>query len=68
MMTKILSQEMKEGMITKIQDDIVIDSDTHTQTARNYIRVLNKLDVANLRVKPQNVVIFPLSADIAGWI
>ena len=55
-------------MITKIQDDIVIDSDTHTQTARNYIRVLNKLDVANLRVKPQNVVIFPLSADIAGWI
>ena len=67
-MLKILSQEMKEGMITKIQDDIVIDSDTHTQTARNYIRVLNKLDVANLRVKPQNVVIFPLSADIAGWI
>ena len=67
-MLKILSQEMKEGMITKIQDDVVIDSDTHTQTARNYIRVLNKLDVANLRVKPQNVVIFPLSADIAGWI
>ena len=67
-MLKILSQEMKEGMITKIQDDIVIDSDTHTQTNRNYIRVLNKLDVANLRVKPQNVVIFPLSADIAGWI
>ena len=54
-MSKILSHEMKEGIITKIQDDIVIGGDTQTQCARNYIRVLNKLDLANLCVKPQKV-------------
>ena len=61
-------QEMKEEIITKIQDDIRIGGDTQIQTARNYIRVLNKLDLANLHVEPQKVVIFPESADIAGWI
>ena len=67
-MSKILNQEMKEGIITKIQDDIVIGGDTQMQTAKNYIRVLNKLDLANLRVEPQKVIIFLESADIAGWI
>ena len=67
-MSKILKQEMKEGIITKIQDDIRIGGDTQIQTSRNYIRVLNKLDLANLLLEPQKVVIFPESADIAGWI
>ena len=34
----------------------------------NYIRVLSKLDLANLRVEPQKVNIFPESVDIMGWI
>lgn len=68
LMTMIFKQEIKEGIITKIQDDIIIGGDTQKQTTRNYIRVLNKLDLANLRVEPQKVVIFPESGDIAGWI
>ena len=67
-MAKIFSQKMKEGIITKIQDDVIIGGDTQTQTANNYIRVLHKLFLANLRVEPQKVIIFPESADIAGWI
>ena len=59
---------MKEGIITKIQDDIIIGGDTQIQAANNYIRVLHKLFLANLRVEPQKVIIFPESADIAGWI
>ena len=68
LMAKILKQEMKEGIIMKIQDDVIIGGDTQIQKARNYIRILNKLDLTNLRVEPQKVVIFPKSADIAGWI
>ena len=43
LMAKIFHQEMKEGTITKIQDDIIIGGDTQTQAANNYIRVLHKL-------------------------
>ena len=46
----------------------MIGGDTQLQMAHNYARVLHKLHLANLRVKPQKVVIFPDSADIAGWI
>ena len=53
LMAKILKEEMKEGIITKIQDDIVIGGDKQIQAARNYIRILHKLQLANLRVKPQ---------------
>ena len=59
---------MQQGIITKIQDDIVIGGDTQMQAAHHYARVLNKLHLANLRVEPHKVVIFPDSADIAGWI
>ena len=68
LMAKILKEEMQEGIITKIQDDIVIGGDTQLEAAQNYARLLNKLHLANLRVEPQKVVIFPDSADIAGWI
>ena len=48
---------MKEGIITKIQDDIIIGGDTQLQTAR--VRVLTKLHLTNLQVEPQKVIIFP---------
>ena len=66
LMAKIFSQEMKEGIIMKIQDDVIIGGDTQTQTANNYIRVLHKLFLANLHVEPQKEIILPESADIAG--
>ena len=68
LMAKILKEEMKDGIIMKIQDDIVIGGDTQLQAAHNYVSVLNKLHLANLRVEPRKVVIFPESTDIAGWI
>ena len=66
-MAKILKEEMQQGIITKIQDDIMIGGDSQLEAAHNYARVLNKLHLANLRVEPQKVVILPDSADIAAW-
>merc|ERR1712082_84870 len=40
LMAKILKEEMQEGIITKIQDNIVIGGNTQLQTAHNYVRVL----------------------------
>ena len=48
-MAKILKEEMQQGIITKIQNDIVIGGDTQMQAAHHYARVLNKLHLANLR-------------------
>ena len=47
-MAKILKEEMQLGIITKIQDDIVIGGDTQLKTAHNYASILNKLYLANL--------------------
>ena len=67
-MAKVLKEEMAKECITKIQDDIVIGGENQMEAARNYVRVLQKLDLANLKVEPQKVNIFPESADIAGWV
>ena len=68
LLSKVLKDEMAEGIMTKIQDDLIIGGDDQNQAARNYIRVLNKLYLANLRAEPQKVKVFPESADIAGWL
>ena len=67
LMAKVLHEEMKEGCITKIQDDVIIGGQTQTEAANNYVRVLRKLSLANLKAEPGKVNIFPESADIAGW-
>ena len=68
LMSKILSKEIKEGKAVKIQDNIIVGGDTQLEAATNYILILEKLFLANLRVEPNKTIIFPKSADIAGWI
>ena len=68
LMAKIIGEEMKEGREVKIQDDIMIGGNTQLETACNYIRILEKFYLAKLRAEPGKTIIFPKSADIAGWI
>ena len=67
-MAKILTTEIKEGRVMKIQDNIIVGGDTQLEAATNYIKVLEKLYLANLKTEPQKTIIFPKTADIAGWI
>ena len=60
--------EIKEGKLIKIQDDIIVGGATQIEAARNYILILEKLHLANLRAEPNKTLIFPKSTDIAGWI
>ena len=68
LMAKILASEIKEGKVIKIQDDFIVGGDIQLKAATNYIKVLEKLHLANLKVEPQKMIIFPKTADIAGWI
>ena len=67
-MAKILGAEIKEDRAVKIQDDVIIGGDTQSEAAHNYIKILEKLYLANLRAEPGKIIIFPKSADILGWI
>ena len=68
LLSKIFKEEMQAGIMTKIQDDIIIGGETQAAAAQNYIRILHKLHLANLKIEPAKTNIFPESADIAGWI
>ena len=50
---------MKDGISAKIVDDVVVGGETMAEAANNYIRVLEKLHAANLKVTSEKNVIFP---------
>ena len=68
LLAKILKAELKEGICDKIVDDVVVGGATPTEAALNYVRVLEKLAKANIKVAPEKTKIFPKSADMLGWI
>ena len=68
LLAKILKDELKEGCVTKIHDDLVIGGNTQEEAVTGYLRVLHKFHLANIKVEPEKTIIFPESCDIAGWI
>ena len=68
LMAKILGEDIKEGRATKIQDDIIIGGQDQLEAAKNYIQILEKFHLSNLRAEPEKTIIFPETADISGWI
>ena len=68
LIAKIIGDDIKEGRAVKIQDDMIIGGATQLEAAENYIWILEKLYLTNLKAEPHKTVIFPKSADISGWI
>ena len=64
---KVLKEELKDGICTKIADDIYVGGDNQVEAALNYLRVIGKLALANLKIAPEKTHIFPKSADVLGW-
>jgi hypothetical protein len=64
----VLKEELKEGICTKIVDDIYIGGATQVEAALNYVRILSKLHNANLKITPTKTHIFPSSVDVLGWV
>ena len=53
LLSKILKDKLREGIVTKIHDDLIIGGDTQQEAVPNYIRVLYKFHLANLKVEPE---------------
>ena len=66
--SKILKEELKEGICAKIVDDIYIGGKSEKQAALNYIRILAKFQNANIKITPEKTSIFPTSVDVLGWV
>ena len=68
LLAKVFKEEMMEGRMARIQDDIVIGGVDQEQAFETYKQIIYKCDKANLKVEPARTHMFPDSADIAGWI
>ena len=63
---KIRKKELQVGKCCQIIDDIYIRVDTQEETIANYITILQKLSLANLKLSSKKTYIFPTQADILG--
>ena len=67
-LAKVLGEELKEGICTKIVDDIYVGGDNQREAMINYTRILSKLKNANMKIAPNKTHIFPTSVDVLGWV
>ena len=65
---KVLKEEMQEGICIKIVDDVYVGGKNQEDAAKNYIRCVEKLSKANLKISPSKTHIFPESVDLLGWV
>ena len=65
---EIFKEEITDGSIVRMQDDLVIGGVIQKEAAHNYIRVFHQLYLVNLKVEPTKTNIFPQSCNIAGWV
>ena len=61
---KVLKEELQEGICSLIVDDLYVGGETQLEAATNYLRILTKLNNANLKVAPEKSHIFPKSVDV----
>ena len=68
LLSKVLKDEMQQGIVCRIADDLYIGGKTQIETANNYHKVLTKLSLANLKLSASKTKIFLNSVDILGWV
>ena len=68
LLCKILGEEMMQGKVIKIADDIYIGAPTPQETAENYRSVLQKLQECNIKISAGKTKIFLKSVDCLGWV
>ena len=52
LLSKILKDELKEGIVMKIHNDLVIGGNSQEEVVPNYICMLHKFHLANIKVEP----------------
>ena len=67
LMCRILGDQLTEGGVTKLADDIYCGGDTPEEAMREWERVLQSLQDNGLRLSASKTTICPKSVSILGW-
>ena len=67
LLSKVIGDEIMKGICMKIADDLIVGGDTIDEAIDHWETVLQKLSLANLKLSPGKVRIFPKEASIFGW-
>ena len=65
---KILKEELEQAKCCQLVDDIIVGGSTQQEAAENYLLILQKLALANLKVSASKTHIFPDQVDVLGWV
>ena len=65
---EILKDELKQAKCCQLIDDIIVGGNTQQEAADNYLIILQKLALANLKVAASKTHIFPDKVDVLGWV
>ena len=68
MMTRILGDQMTEGKVTKLADDIYCGGSSVENVTNNWEEVLKALERNGLRLSAGKTVVCPKTVQILGWI
>ena len=67
LVSRILGDELLEGICYIERDDIVIGGDSIDTAISNWKKVLSKLNLNNMKLSPRKVKIFPQDMEVFGW-
>lgn len=67
LLSKIIRPEIQIGIAARIADNLYIGGETPEKTADNYMKVLEKLEQANIKISASKTKIFLQSVDVLGW-
>ena len=67
LLSKVLGEELKNGIASRLADNLYVGGITPQEAIENYAHVLSKLQNANLKISPSKTKIFLKSVDVLGW-
>ena len=67
LISRVLGQQLQEGICYAERDDIVIGGQTPQEALSNFDNILTRLNANNMKLSPKKVRIFPSDFEVFGW-
>ena len=68
LMCRVLGDLLQEGVVAKLADDLYCGGDSPQELLHNWSRVLDALDLCNLRLSAKKTRVCPKTTTILGWV
>ena len=68
LLRKIIQEELQKGTCVQLVDDLYVGGQTQQEAAANYLAILQKFSLANLKIAASKTHIFPKQVEVMGWL